>query len=279
MPFLRLDGNPLDAAIVDLGRSGVVILHCKHNVLKIPKVYRDPNATPDEAEIEEILAEQNYEFLENEKRVYQRLGHHDGVVSWVNLSEDGIEMAYMKKGPLSRYLQTETPPDRLVAQWIPALAKTISYAHSRNVIIGDIASRNVLLGDDMSVKLCDFTDSALMPPDSDMSQAEDNGASIKTDMFQFGSLAYEMLTRKPFKYDSFARGVENQGESNRGGDWEPGDEWPPAECLPSTQHLVFGQIIFKCWTNGYQNMEEVCGAVEQALNVLSESGRKTHKKT
>lgn len=44
--------------------------------------------------------------------------------------------------------------------------------------LGDIASKNVLLGDDMSVKLCDFTDSAIMPLGYDMSCAEENSISI-----------------------------------------------------------------------------------------------------
>jgi serine/threonine protein kinase len=87
-------------------------------------------------------------------------------------------MAYIKNGPLSRYFKLEVPPRYLVAQWIFTLAKTVHYVHIRCVILGDIASRNVLLADDMSVKLCDFTDSAIITLDCDMSSAEQDGITI-----------------------------------------------------------------------------------------------------
>jgi serine/threonine protein kinase len=269
MPYQRFDGKPVGGAIVGLGRTGLVILHNKHNVLKIPMVYRNPNASPDQTLIEDILAEQNCRSIENEKQVYKRLGHHDGIVNWIELSDDGIEMVYMRNGHLSRYLEAEVPPRHLIKQWIPAIAKTVNYAHTRRIILGDIASRNVLLGDDMSVKLCDFTDSALMPLESDMSRAEDNGISIKTDIFQFGSLVYEILTRKPYHYDLFANEeVDRQRELNRGKDWKPRAEWPRAGDLPDTEHLALGQIILKCWTSGYYSMEEVCDDVERTIYML-----------
>jgi serine/threonine protein kinase len=274
MPYQRLDGKPLGGAILGVGRTGLVILRGKRSVLKIPAAYINPSASTDQALMDEILAEQNCSFIENEKQVYTRLGHYDGIVNWITLSDEGIEMDHMRKGSLSRYLQLEVPSRRLIAQWIPALARTVNYAHSRYVILGDIASRNALLGDDMSIKLCDFTDSALMPLNCDMSCAEDNGISVQTDIFQLGSLWYEILTRKAYKYDLFANEeVDRQRELNAGKDWELRAAWPRAKDLPTdVENLPLGQIILKCWTRFYQNMDEVCDDVDRSMQSLLDPG-------
>jgi len=227
--------------------------------------------------MEEFLKEQNCMFLNNEKEVYKRLGHHESIVDWVSISEEGIEMAYMKNGPLSQYLQKKKEPSHYqISQWVPALAKGISYAHSRHVIIADIVSRNVLLSDNMSPKLCDFSDSAVLSLDSDMGQAEHYGLSAKTDIFQFGSLMYEVVTRQRYEYDLLAnKEVEIQRLMVGEDVWQPIAVWPRPKDLPSINHLPLGPVILKCWTKGYEDIKEVCEAVEQAFRTQPESGRST----
>jgi len=122
MSYQKYEGIPLQEAIVGLGRTGLVIRH-HENALKIPRIYRNPHASLEEREIEDITKEQNIMFLENEKEVYLRLGNHDGIVRCINLSEEGIEMVYMKNGSL--YLELRKPPNHLVSRWILQLAKTI----------------------------------------------------------------------------------------------------------------------------------------------------------
>ena len=240
-----------------LGRTGLVIYH-RENALKIPRVYRNPQASLEEREIEEIFKEQNHEFLENEKEVYIRLGHHEGIVRWINLSEEGIEMAYMKNGSLSQYLELREPPHYLVSRWTLQLATTIRYAHSKCVILADIASKNVLLDENMSAKLCDFSDSAVVPLGSDMSQVSHYGLSVKTDIFQFGSLIYEILERKPFKYDLLANeDVDALRIKSGDEEWQAFAIYPRPEVLLNTEHLRLGQIILRCWTGGYRDMEDV----------------------
>ena len=265
MPYHRYDGTPLQEAIVGLGRTGLVILH-HENALKIPCVYRNPHASLEEREIEEIFIEENRTFLENEKEVYLRLGHHDGIVHCINLSEEGIEMAYMKNGSLSQYLELREPPYYLFSRWILQLAMTIRYAHSKCVILADIASKNVLLDENMSAKLCDFSDSAVVPLGSDMSQALDYGLSVKTDIFQFGSLIYEIHERKPFKYDLLAN-EDVDALRIRSGDekWQAFAIYPRPEVLPNTEHLQLGQIILRCWTGGYRHMKDVCEDIAKEL--------------
>jgi hypothetical protein len=144
------------------------------------------------------------------------------------------------------------------------LAKFLSQKGSsvrfRHVIIGDIASRNDLLDKDKSVKLCDFSGSGLIPLDVDMEKAEDNIASTSTDIFQFGSLVYEILTGQPCKYDLFANEeIERQSKINEATtNREPEATLPQPDRLPATGTLALSEIIRKCWSNQYQTMKEVC---------------------
>jgi hypothetical protein len=78
----------------------------------------------------------------------------------------------------------------------------------------------VLLDKDKSVKLCDLSDSGLILLDVDMEKAEDNSASTRADIFQFGSLVYEILTGQPYKYDLFAgEEIERQRILNDATNW------------------------------------------------------------
>lgn len=62
--------------------------------------------SPDEARYyAEYSNEMNIEQMENEKRIYERLGSHIVVVSCFQISADGIEMAYINNGSLDRYFK------------------------------------------------------------------------------------------------------------------------------------------------------------------------------
>ncbi|MCJ1339138.1 hypothetical protein MMC09_004427 [Bachmanniomyces sp. S44760] len=261
MPYYQPDGTLLKDAIAGIGRTGLVVLH-HGNVIKIPQAHRDPYASSEQIEDEDFLIEMNCESLENEKEAYRRLETHEGLVSIVDISERGIEMAYMENGCLSHYLREHEPPRHLAVRWILKIAETICYVHSKCVIVGDIASRNVLLDREKSAHLCDFSDAGIMPLGSNMSQVQHYGLSAKTDVFQFGSLMYEILTRKTFHYDLLAnKYVEAERLQHEGEDWDPSAIWPQLEELPSTEQFDAGRIVFKCWTGIFRDMAEVCEAI------------------
>ena len=46
-------------------------------------------------------------------------------------------------------------------------------------------------------------------------------------------------------------------------------EWPHTEDLPSMQHLALGHIIWKWWTKGYRNMDEVVVALQDSAEAVS----------
>ena len=105
MPFHLPNGEPIQGHIIGIGRTGVVLAH-DNKAIKIPRAFRDPHASPDQKEQEDITIEQNKDFLRNEKEAYQRLGSHDGIVEIIALSDTEIEMAYMKNGTLRQNIHT-----------------------------------------------------------------------------------------------------------------------------------------------------------------------------
>jgi serine/threonine protein kinase len=147
-----------------------------------------------------------------------------------------------------------------VRQWVLAITDTLSYVHRQHIVIVDICSRNALLDDDSSVELCDFANSALVPLDAEWRLVEANGATVQMDIFQFGSLVYEMLTRLEYKYDLFDNEeIDRQRSlhSNEEKEWEVHAGWARAEDLPKTDNLMFGLEVKRCWTKYYSNMIEV----------------------
>jgi serine/threonine protein kinase len=101
------------------------------------------------------------------------------------------------------YLGSTISSPPTAQEWILDITNVIRYAHQQHVIVGDIASRNVLLDEHSKVKLCDFAHSGLVPLSTSMALAVDDGASIETDIFQFGTLVYEIVSRERYKYDLF----------------------------------------------------------------------------
>lgn len=246
-----------------MGRTGLVVLYHGH-VVKIARAYRNPCASPYEKRLEDLAIEEDCEFLENEKDVYRRLGDHGGLVNIIAMSDLGIKIAYMNNGTLFHYLQAQEPPLQLAVSWILKLAETVCYVHLRCIVIADIASRNVLLDREVSIRLCDFSDAGIFPLGTDMSKAESYGLSVKTDVFQFGSLMYEILTRKPFSYDLLANKYVKAQRPENGEDWEPYAIWPRPEDLPNTGDCYLGNIVLGCWTRLYQHMGEVYEAIKTA---------------
>ena len=216
------------------------------------------------------------------------VGNHDGTIEvlWEApadypkeaLGNEFIVMPCMKNGSLQEYLSSNKPSHSLQCRWIQSLAATIAFCHNKHVLLADIASRNYLLDEDLSLKLCDFGESAIIPLDQNMAEVNDNGVFVKTDIAQFGSLVFEISTAKQPRLnfvedeipDTSGDAYEESGresESESGED-ESGDEgyestkedsircvagkphWPRIEDLPSTDETRFDSIIEHCWRKG-----------------------------
>lgn len=175
MTYLKTNGEVWDLEFVDRGRSGIILKLNPTRVLKAPLIVHNVATSEKEKFAADCLREDNISFLENEKATFQRLNHSEHIVEWYALRSGGIEMKYMSHGPLSRFRLHHTPSRKQLHSWICSIAVAITYAHSRNVIVGDVAARNILIDDDQSAKLCDFTDSAVLPFDVDVSKKAKTG--------------------------------------------------------------------------------------------------------
>ncbi|PYH42264.1 serine/threonine-protein kinase HT1 [Aspergillus saccharolyticus JOP 1030-1] len=240
--FTDLDGQSIpDSEILGYGRSGVVILR---DELAVKTPLRHPWSSEDEVQV-------NLEVLQREQEVYRRLnspgsgnGQIDGVVPCIGFSTKAILLAPLENGDLHAYLEKNKPSQALQMSWFRQMARTLEQVHDKRVLVADIATRNYLLDSDLSVKLCDLTEASVLPLDTLMEAADDNGFSIQTDIGQLGAVMYEVVTGSKCEFDLFKDNAPEDGRAT----------WPQRTSLPSTNGLWIGQIIEKCWTQGgFQN--------------------------
>jgi serine/threonine protein kinase len=232
MPYaLHVDpiGSFPQEQILGIGRTGFVVRQ-RQLAVKFPLRWsRD----------EEVEA--NIESLQHEQAIYQRLGRCDGIVPFLGFSEISTQLRVMENGDLRSYLARHTKPSKsLQLSWFRAMACTLAYIHDRRVLVADIASRNFLLDSDLSIKICDFTESTMMPPDTCMETADYGGYSIQTDIGQLGAVVYEVVVGEKCAFDIFKNVPPELSHGI----------WPRREHLPSTQGVWLGPIIEKCWTEG-----------------------------
>ena len=279
-----------------IGVTGVVVQR-GDKALKKPREYDTANATPTRKHELEWLMEVSRRKMRTEMQVYRHLGDHDGIIKVFcelpidnhdeTLGNELIVMPYMKNGTLQEYLSAKEPDHLLQDRWTRTLAATVTFCHNKHVLIADIGSRNCLLADDLSLKLCDFGESTIVPLDLNMTEVNDNGVSVKTDIAQFGSLVYEIFTRINLSDPRRARlnFVEDEVKDtsqgaydDSGGDSEDESraegyegtegasdvicnanksQWPRIEDLPSTENIRFGTIIQRSWTKSYRAMDQV----------------------
>ncbi|GAQ45404.1 serine/threonine-protein kinase HT1 [Aspergillus tubingensis] len=246
--FIDLDGNPLhDKEVLGYGKTGVVT--CRDTVaVKIP--LRHPWSSDEDVQT-------NVEVLEREQGIYHRLNHLpreqiDYIVPCLGLYKNATHLGYMENGDLRTYMTENRPSRALQITWFRQMAQALEQIHDKRVLVADVATRNFLLDSDLSIRFCDFSEASLLPIDTVMETADDDGFSIQTDIGQLGAVMYEVITRQKCDFDLFQEGVPLDGRAS----------WPRRDSLPSTDGLWLGSIIEKCWVEGgFQNAH----ALSQAL--------------
>ena len=151
LSLLQPDGTPLLESILGFGRTGVIVQREGH-AFKLPLKYGVAESSQAQKERLEIDVDIAYESIEHEKEVYQRLGSYDGIVSCLDLSGVGIQMALMSHWNLRDYLKQKAILKSRQLIWLQDMACTLVYIHDRRVIVADIAARNFLLDNHLSVK-------------------------------------------------------------------------------------------------------------------------------
>ncbi|TKA39639.1 hypothetical protein B0A49_13815 [Cryomyces minteri] len=146
----------LGRAVVGLGLTGLILYLDEDRVVKVAKTYTLDDFPRHDSGYVEYINDANRESLRREKRIYERLGDHEGIITCFKASDYGIELAFAKQGDLERHIKSDAEPQSSVKiRWILSLTDALSYIHSRRVFVDKIALRNILVIDG-ELKLSDF---------------------------------------------------------------------------------------------------------------------------
>ena len=286
--FMKPDGSTFTVSSVPgflgLGLTGIVLQH-GNNALKIPRLQVTTDLPEDEQYYVESTNQMNEEQLENEKRIFQRLGSHIGIIPCIQISAEGIEIAYIKNGTLEDHIKNQPPAaDVLKATWLRSVVDTLFYIHERGVIVNDIALRNILVGDDLSLHFIDFGHSSLQTLDpndrlsanerveSSPSMSPNSGdgydeSAIQVDIFQLASVMYSITAWKKYEYNLYppapADVVKVEISDNR-----LMCSWPSVDDLPDIKTNLCSNVILKGWMRKYSSVQQVRDEVYLALSTI-----------
>ena len=221
----KLDSKYKVVRSIGSGNSGVVLLVMKDGRQYAMKILRE------EADPERHKQRLN-RFL-REAEILSSI-EHPGVVKVFDfdLSTDApvsfILMEYIDGRPLSKHIQADDMPmnDRL--RVIMDVADALHYVHSFGILHRDIKPDNILINRFGEVKITDFgisriSDSCLTMTDEIMGSPmymapecfdSSRAASVQSDIFSLGVVAYEFLTGlRPFKGDNIYQVAKNVKEA------------------------------------------------------------------
>lgn len=242
-PHAVYDSNPYAGLpMTGHGMTGYILQLDEERVVKVAKTYSLDAyiGTPDFDHMD-YINEINRKTLENEIKIYQRLGHYEGILSCFQTSNYGIELAFAKQGNLEDYINSNPePPDSLKIEWILSIIDTLSYVHSRRVLVDDIALRNFLVADGQ-LKLADFGQSIILPISTDMDTVCDNDLTTRIEILHLGWVIYSIAVWHVHPYYFF--------------DKENDMQWPNPHELPLSGNLFCRTIVERCWHGQYIEME------------------------
>lgn len=251
-PHLVYASDPYtNLLMVGNGIYGYIFQLDKDRVVKVAKTYApDLDARDFSLHDKEYLNEINRKTIDNEIKVYERLGRYKGIISCLQTTNYGIELAFADEGNLQDYIGTKPEPlQSLKTGWILSVIDTLSYVHSKRVLVDEIALRNFLVADGQ-LKLSDFGQSALLPLSTDMDTVCDNDLTTKIEILHLGWVIYSISKWGVHLYYFF--------------DKQHQMEWPKE--FPPLEKVFCRSIIDRCWRGEYANMKDLQSEAHEALD-------------
>lgn len=183
--------------LIGLGRAGRV-MRVGNIAVETANIWSMPESASEATIIGwEQTNELNKEFLKHEGHVYRHLGHVQGVMKPCRITDTEIRMPCLRLGSLHSYLRAHRDGVDSTRQlrWLQEAAHIIRRVHERRVLVADIATRNFLLDEDLSLQMCNFAESVIVPKNEEMANfVSEDCLSVKFDIARFGSMTYEVTS-------------------------------------------------------------------------------------
>lgn len=242
------NGSP-NLPVVGIGMTGLILRLSNDRVVKVAKTYQLDQFEDKARDDMEYINSINSQTLENERKVYERLGHHDGIIHCFQATQEGLELEFADQGNLEVYIRSYPEPrDNIKLEWISSLTDTFRYVHSRRVFVDEIALRNLLVANGR-LKLADFGQSVLLPLAADTDTICENNLTAKIEILHIGWIIYSIATWTAHKYYYF----------------DPDMHLPNLRDIPLADDLLCRAVIKKCWNGDYINMD----ALDKEVRALS----------
>jgi serine/threonine protein kinase len=205
------------------------------------------------------VKDQEWERFVLEERIYKALCPHPRIITCYGLNESGLKLEYAANGTLLGHLHAPdssgsiTTADRV--RWAHQAAEAVAYIHTKRVIHCDINVRNILLDEEFNAKRCDFQGEyvdehgshhngyALENTKAFLPRSDDH-SDEKSDLFALGTAIYEIMTNhEPFPELEAHKDAEEIERRYQEG------------VFLSVDGILGGDIIRKCWTLAYENVD------------------------
>ena len=190
-----------------------------------------------------------------EVRAYERLGHHARIAQCEKTGEGLL----LERGDcLRRKLQSVNAspiPLSTKLRWAQEGAEGLAYIHSKHIVHADVGCHNMIVDNASHVKFIDFAGSGI---DGEAplvcyewcSFQPDTEIGVRTDIFAFGSMLFEIETgRVPY--------YELEGNMEMGKLVTTVEGLFSQKKFPVVKKLVLGSIISGCWNGNFMTMDEV----------------------
>lgn len=220
-------------------------------VLKIPICYNNPNL--------DDMAEHSagIESLQYEKEIYrvldERRSKHPNILSCILSIPQGIFLERLATTLEFRNRQRQEKPvdECTIMRWTKQLISAEAFLEEMGYVHGDLRPANILLSYQENLKLCDF-DATVRPGErlrtatpgfsqvSDLKTYQPCIASCGTEQLAIGSCMFTIRTgTEPLEddVDQVQRFFYND--------------------FPSTDSMIFGDIIQNCWRKRYGSISEL----------------------
>lgn len=113
------------------------------------------------------------------------------------------------------------------------------HIYSCKVLHQDVKPNNILVHND-SLKVTDFGNAEIYALDANMKAIYMEESFSRVDILGIGCTIYSIAAWRAFWYDYFEQ-----------------DRWPEPEDIPVTTGLLCENVIRKCWSNSYENMQSL----------------------